>query len=217
MLRFLKVVGFLSLLLLALGTLIYIAVPHLRFRTIVVHHSASASDNYASIKGYHKTRGWRDAAYHLILSNGSTSVPLGFLEAGSRYRLLSYSPATRSGWCNLTGLHLCLVGDYDQTRVPPQLDPSLAHALQALQQKFHIPDSQILFHRDCSPTSCPGRFVTKEALRAWLDTEAARCPQVIKDQHHRIIDSASLPFGQLFWPSWMAGLERFWGLIKTSN
>jgi hypothetical protein len=195
--RLVKVVGLVILLALALGILFYIALPHYRFRSMVIHHSASASDNYASIKGFHKTRGWRDAAYHLILSNGSTSVPLGFLEASSRYRLLAYSPATKNGWCNLTGLHLCVVGDYDQGPVPQQLRPPLAHALRVLQKKFHLRDSQIIFHRDCSPTSCPGRFITKEEISAWLEEEAARCPRVIKQQQLRVINSTWNPFSLL--------------------
>ena len=199
MVRFLKVIGFLTILLIALGTLIYFAVPQFRFRTIVIHHTASASDNYASIKGFHKTRGWRDAAYHLILSNGRTSVPLGFLEASGRYRLLSYSPATKNGWCNVTGLHLCVVGNYDLEAVPQQLRPPLAHAVQALQKKYHISDSQIIFHRDCSTTSCPGRFITKENLKDWLAGEAAKCPPVIKNQQLRVINSASLPFSRFLW------------------
>jgi hypothetical protein len=120
-----KVIGFLIILVITIGILFYIAVPRYRFQAIIIHHSASARDNYASIKAFHQSRGWRDAAYHLILSNGSTSVPLGYLEATGRYRLLSYSPATKDGWCNLLGLHLCVVGDYDQGPVPQQLRPPL--------------------------------------------------------------------------------------------
>ncbi len=62
----------------------------LRFNAIVIHHSASAVDNYHAIAEYQRREhGWRDAAYNLILSNGSTNVPLGYLEATGRYRFLS--------------------------------------------------------------------------------------------------------------------------------
>lgn len=197
--RFTKIAGLLFILLIGLGLLLYIVVPRYRFRSIVIHHSASTSDNYASIKAFHRERGWQDAAYHLILSNGSTSVPLGFLEATGRYRLLSYSPATKNVWCNLTGLHLCIVGDYDQQEVPQQLRPPLAHAIQSLQKMYHLDDSQIIFHRDCSPTSCPGRFITKEKITAWLAEEAAKCPPVIEDQQLEVIGSPSISISQFLW------------------
>lgn len=61
-----------------------------RFDSIVVHHTASEVDNLASIRAFHvQKHGWREAGYHLILSNGSTDVPLGYLEATSRYRYLA--------------------------------------------------------------------------------------------------------------------------------
>ena len=75
-----------------------------RFRYIVIHHSASTVDNYASIRSFHMSKHrWGDAAYHLILSNGSTDVPVGYLEATSRYEGLLPSiatpdPRSKSAW-----------------------------------------------------------------------------------------------------------------------
>ncbi|MCL4503503.1 MAG: N-acetylmuramoyl-L-alanine amidase [Deltaproteobacteria bacterium] len=61
-----------------------------RFNAIVIHHTASMVDNYRSISTYQRQEhGWSDAAYHLILSNGSTEVPFGYLEATGRYRFMS--------------------------------------------------------------------------------------------------------------------------------
>ena len=51
------------------------ALPRYRYRSIVIHHTASPADNYHSIRELHRKRGWGDAAYHLILSNGSNGVP----------------------------------------------------------------------------------------------------------------------------------------------
>jgi hypothetical protein len=156
-------IGWLSLLglllfLMLLNLAAYQLLPRLRFKHIVIHHTASSEENYQSIKDYHaKRHGWQDAAYHLILSNGSTRVPLGHLEATGRYRSLSYSLATRSRYYNLTGLHLCVVGNYSETSMPAELRGPLAHALAVLQQRFHISDGQILFHRDCNDTQCPGQ------------------------------------------------------------
>jgi len=58
-----------------------------RYKWIVIHHSASSHDNLASIRNFHYQRhGWLEAGYHLILSNGSTNIPTGHLEATNRYQ-----------------------------------------------------------------------------------------------------------------------------------
>jgi hypothetical protein len=159
-----------------------------RFNAIVIHHSASAVDNHRSIAGYHrKARGWSDAAYHLILSNGSTDVALGFLEPTGRYRYLSSSVATKSVYYNLRGIHICVVGDYDQHPMPERLQVALVDVVRRLQKKYWISDDHILFHRDCSPTSCPGRFITKTELHHWLAAESSKCPTLLAMQHEKVI------------------------------
>jgi hypothetical protein len=166
----------------------YLISERFRFSAIVIHHTASAVDNYQSIAEFHKNqRGWRDAAYHLILSNGSTDVPLGFLEATSRYRYLSHSAATKNVYYNLRAIHICVVGNYDTQEVLAGLRAALADAVRQLQQKYGIADDRILLHRDCSSSSCPGRYITKDRLRHWLAEEAPKCPVLIKMQHEKVI------------------------------
>ena len=160
----------------------------LRFNAIVIHHTASAVDNYQSIAVYQrKEHGWRDAAYHLILSNGSTNVPLGFLEATGRYRYLSASVATKNIYYNLRAIHICIVGDYDKHEMPKALQVALVDILRQLQEKYGIADDKILFHRDCSSSSCPGRFITKAKLHQWLASETSKCPFPLSRQHEKVI------------------------------
>jgi hypothetical protein len=160
----------------------------LRFTAIVIHHSSSAVDNYHSIAAFHqKEKGWRDAAYHLILSNGSTQIPLGFLESTNRYRYLSPSVATKNIYYNLRAIHICVVGDYNRKEMPDLLKAALADAVRQLQSKFGISDDGILFHRDCSSSSCPGRFVTKAGLKQWLIAQTSRCPVAVRRQHEQVI------------------------------
>jgi len=188
---------------LAIAILVYIAVPWYRFNAIIIHHSASNNDNYASIKEFHaKSRGWRDAAYHLILSNGSTYVPTGYLEATGRYHYLSFSPATKDPECNLQALHLCIVGNYNQRELPQKLRAPLAYALRSLQKKYHIRDSRILFHRDCNGTACPGRFISKEKIKDWVDLQADKCLPKIKNQQLEVIDATLMSFN----PPWRSPL-----------
>jgi N-acetylmuramoyl-L-alanine amidase len=185
--RLIKFIGlFLSIFIILIG--LWTIPAKLRFNAIVIHHSASAVDNYQSIAEFHKNqRGWREAAYHLILSNGSTDIPLGFLEATSRYRYLSGSVATKNMYYNLRAIHICVVGDYDKQEMPAGLKAALADALRQLQEKFWIADDQTLFHRDCSTSDCPGRFFTKANVKQWLISETSRCPVPIKIQHQKVL------------------------------
>lgn len=194
----------LALILIVLNIALFLVLPRFRFSSIVIHHSASEVDNYQSIKAFHQKRGWRDAAYHLILSNGSTQVPLGYLEATSRYRFLAYSLATQSPYHNLTGVHLCVVGNFSEHEMPARLRPALAHAVAALQQRYHIPDSKILFHRDCSDSECPGIRLRKTEVLQWVKTLAQTCPPAIKRQQQDVLASAF--FSPYTTPMWFLAI-----------
>ena len=206
----------LAFILLALNAALFFVLPHYRFSSIVIHHSASEVDNYQSIKAYHrKSHGWRDAAYHLILSNGSTQVPLGHLEATGRYHFLAYSLATQSPVHNMTGVHICVVGNYSRHAMPGRLRPALAHAITALQERYHIPDSKILFHRDCSQSECPGTKLHKAEVLKWTKTLAQTCPPAIRDQHEAVLAAAYFsPYTAPLW--FMAVLLLANGLVALA-
>jgi hypothetical protein len=164
-----------------------------RFRYVVIHHTASQVDNYQSIREFHgRKHGWWDAGYHLILSNGSTDIPEGYLEATSRYRNMVYSLSTKSRKHNLFGVHICVVGDYDKQEPSPMVRTSLASAITYLQDRYHIPESNILFHRDCNSTACPGRNITHERVRQWLEDWKNGLPDDIRAQHEVVLGSAGI-------------------------
>ncbi|MBI9074519.1 MAG: N-acetylmuramoyl-L-alanine amidase [Desulfatibacillum sp.] len=169
--------------------------PKTRFDSIIIHHSASNTDNYESIRRYHAKKGMGDAAYHLLLSNGSTEVPLGSLEATGRYATLSHALGARSIRHNLTGLHICIVGNYETGQVPDNIKPAIAHAIRGLQKKFGIPDSKLLFHRDIGQTKCPGKYFGKKEFLYWLRTLAGECPPSIAAQQDKVIESAGFSIG----------------------
>lgn len=126
-----------------------------------------------------------EIAYHFVLSNGSTDVELGHLEPTWRYRLGLWSTATRS-WANLTALHVCIVGNYEETDFPKALEGPAGHAIRTLQEKYGIPDDRILLHRDCGQTACPGKNVTRERILAWT-RKASDCPPEVRAQQLRAI------------------------------
>ncbi len=120
---------------------------------------------------------------------GGVLAVLGHLEATARYTHLSYALATRSPRYNLLGLHLCIVGNYERKTLPEGLQEALANALIRLQERYHIPNDHILFHRDVGATLCPGKFITKEKVRSWLG-EADSCPDELKNQQQEVINNA---------------------------
>lgn len=163
-----------------------------RFDSIVIHHSAGKVGDYETIRAQHEKRGWSDAAYHLLLSNGSTQVPIGYLEASNHFRTLSFSGATRNHETNLRALQLCVVGDYESDPVPEEIKAPLAHALLALCEEFSIPTTEIIFHKDVGNTVCPGKYLTKEDVTQWMEELMDDCPEPIEDQHWEIIGTSSL-------------------------
>lgn len=168
------------------------AYPRCRFQYIVVHHSAGDQDNLESIRNFHvNKRKWRFPAYHLILSNGRAGVPMGYLEPTARYKYLLYSMATKHIPSNLNGLHICIVGNYENHEVPGKLRPAIGNALVLAKERFGLSDDCLVFHRDVGCTVCPGKFITKKKLKNWMAESVAKCPQKIREQQASILD---MPF-----------------------
>lgn len=168
-----------------------------RYKWIVIHHTASHRDNLESIRAYHKKQyGWRDAAYHVVLSNGSTTVPSGYIEPTKRYESFSYSLATGRVKYNVWGIHLCVVGNYEQNSLPRDLQIPLGFAVAYLQKKFDIPDQNILFHRDVGRTLCPGKNISKKEVFRWKEN-AETCPKDIRLQQENALNSGGFTLQSL--------------------
>jgi hypothetical protein len=139
-----------------------------RFEGIVIHHSASRTDDLASIRRMHReVRGWSDAAYHVVVANGSTDVPAGAAEPSGRYRLLKASSATKFWDYNLNWLHICVVGNYEEAEVPASVRIGLGDALSRLMDEFGVDWERVVLHRDLDATACPGKYVTVARLKEW--------------------------------------------------
>jgi len=185
---------YLLILLSILNGAVYRFYPSGRFDSIVIHHSATDVGDYEMFRRAHRGRGWDEAAYHLVLSNGSTSIPAGFLEATERYRTLEHSVATRDRKSNLGGVHLCIVGNFEKHEFPDSLKAPAVNAVRLLQERFRVKDNGILFHgSDCNATKCPGKYFRKEAFLHWLYSEDGNCASEVKEQQERIISRSTLP------------------------
>ncbi|SKA77677.1 N-acetylmuramoyl-L-alanine amidase [Paucidesulfovibrio gracilis DSM 16080] len=186
-------IGWFLLVALLLGNIVLANTAHIwRFDSVVVHHSATREGDYALIRHLHKQRGWNDAAYQLVMSNGTRSLPPGALEASGRYRHLLPGPATSNQPANLGGLHLCIIGNYQNDPLPEHMQIALGHVLRELCQKFHISQERVLFHRDVNATLCPGQYIQKEDVLRWMNQKADQCPPDLAKQHKQILETAGL-------------------------
>jgi len=180
-----------SLLLLAflLFNTVWIVLPRGSYESIVIHHSAGSGDHHATRRA-HLSRGWFEIAYHLVLSNGRTPVPLGHLEPTWRFRLGLWSVATKSWQHNRSSIHLCVVGDYEANDVPEELRSTLGNAVRVLQERYKISDDEILLHRECGSTVCPGRNVTQAQVIEWIERRD-ETPVDVRQQHREVIRKGS--------------------------
>ncbi len=168
--------------LLIFNVLILVYLPPLRYRGIVIHHSATASGDLDAIRRVHHERGWSEAAYHLVLSNGSTEIPAGHLEPTRRFLYWLPSVGTSRSTCNVLSIHLCVVGDYENAPFPDGLRSAMGFTVATLQRRYGIPDSRVALHRDCNATLCPGRHLETDALLAWAADPALVPPEATQQQ-----------------------------------
>jgi hypothetical protein len=177
-----------------IGNLSYfIYLENFRYRYIIVHHTASQTGDYQSIKKIHKKeRDWHDVAYHLVLNNGSKSKPTGYLEASSRYKKLNHAVATKSLWYNHHGVHLAIVGNYEQSKPNKIMQQSIVNAIELLKQRFHINNNNILMHRDCSATLCPGKHIDNTTLTQWQKQWSSEPEKSIYNQQKNVIYNTHL-------------------------
>jgi hypothetical protein len=111
---------------------------------------------------------------------------MGHLEATNRYRLSSYSMASRNPKYNLRGIHLCVIGNYEDHPPSESIKCSLVSAISLLQKKYRIPDEHILLHRDIGQTLCPGKHITTEQILSWKSIDQT-LTGVIRIQQESVI------------------------------
>ena len=154
-----------------------LAKPMERPYRITVHHSGSRDDlnepadrRLPKIERVHQAQQWACIGYHFIL-DGSGQVWEG--------RPLAWQGAHAHGDENNRGnIGVCVLGDYEISRVPPALSAALHELLDRLCATYTIDKSQVHGHRDLwSSTDCPGRFLARD-LRDWSASPASSTPLV---------------------------------------
>lgn len=134
------------------------------WRWIVIHHSDDRSGNAAKYDRHHReVNGWDSLGYHFVLGNGTQSGD-GEVEVGPRWGPQKHGAHARNhsvghNRFNEEGIGVCLVGDFDQGGCKPtraQMN-ELVRLTRWLMARYDISASDVLRHKDCCSTECPGQ------------------------------------------------------------
>lgn len=132
---------------------------HVRnWKYIVIHHSATGAGSAAEFDTFHREkRGWENGlGYHFVIGNGSGS-PDGEIEIGNRW--IDQINGAHAGVeeYNHYGIGICLVGNFNQSRPTAAQMSALSTLVEYLQNRCHISSENVIMHRHCRQTDCPGR------------------------------------------------------------
>jgi len=133
-------------------------VPMTPINSITVHHTAmpppsrySTIAQLKQIQDIHtQDNGWADMGYHFIVD------PNGQVWEGRR---LMYQGAHAGGAANIGNVGVCLMGDFDSSRVPAAQMNGLSDLVLALRTQFGVAKSEVRTHREWKATACPGQHL----------------------------------------------------------
>ena len=141
-------------------------VPANHWTWIIVHHSDSAYGSAAIIDKWHRDRGFDELGYHFVIGNGTNSGD-GQIEVGPRWTKQKWGAHDNAldNRYNTSGIGICLVGDFNNTRPTPKQIRSLVRLIVYLMRKYDIPADRILGHGETKVTQCPGRYLNVASIR----------------------------------------------------
>ena len=130
-----------------------------RWSYIVIHHSATEVGNAEMFDRGHRRRGfWNGLGYHFVIDNGTSGTQSGQIETSHRWIHQMDGAHCNVMDMNQKGIGICLVGNFDEERLPPEQFDSLVWLVRQLQIKYHISKQHVLQHRDVkNGTHCPGK------------------------------------------------------------
>lgn len=133
---------------------------NIKWRYIIIHHSATKRGCAKIFDKYHKSRGMKNGmAYHFVIDNGTCGKRDGQLEIGSRWKKQISAGGCRQARYNNLGIHVCLVGNF--TKKPPSRKQlrTLAKLVNELRNRYNIPMKFVVGHGRIKgeKSQCPGR------------------------------------------------------------
>lgn len=129
---------------------------------LVIHHTwRPKKDDWngyktiLALKSYYENKGWPAGPHLFVAEDG----------------IWLFSPMNKEGIhaasLNRNSIGIEVVGDYDNEKWEGNTKAYALGAIKVLMSKLSLTNTDIYFHRDASPKSCPGWAITKE----WLFSE----------------------------------------------
>ncbi len=133
-------------------------VPMTKPYRITVHHSGDegdvVGDPIAMLRHFEHihihSKHWACIGYHFIIA------PDGRVFEG---RPMQYQGAHAVGDNNIGNIGICLIGDFDKSRVPEVQKRVLLEVLDRLRSNYGIERAQVFGHEEFKNTHCPGMYL----------------------------------------------------------
>ncbi len=141
--------------------------------SIVVHHSATAGGDVASIDAVHRSQkdrsgvAWRGIGYHFVVGNGRPMAD-GEIKPTFRWREQIAGAHTSAGDYNQQAIGICLIGNFDEQPPTARQLAAARSLVAALAARFSIDRSDVVRHGDVQATRCPGRLFPWDQITADL-------------------------------------------------
>ena len=138
-----------------------------KWKRIVIHHSATPTDDAMNMHRVHKARGMKNGlAYHFVISNGSRKASDGEIFMGGRWKDQLDGGHMKSLTYNRTSIGICLIGNFELRAPTTQQMNSLEGLCEYLMKRCGIRVDQVTTHKILhrNHTKCPGKYFSLPSL-----------------------------------------------------
>lgn len=139
-----------------------------KWKRIVIHHSATPTDDAMNMHRVHKARGMKNGlAYHFVISNGSRKAYDGEIFIGDRWKGQLDGGHMKRLSDNKTSIGICLIGNFELRSPTSKQMKSLEGLCEYLMNKCRLSPSHVTTHKILHPnhTVCPGKYFSLSVLR----------------------------------------------------
>ena len=139
-----------------------------KWKRIVIHHSATPTDDAMNMHRVHKARGMKNGlAYHFVISNGSRKAYDGEIFIGDRWKGQLDGGHMKRLSDNKTSIGICLIGNFELRSPTSKQMKSLEGLCEYLMSKCRLSPNQVTTHKILHPnhTVCPGKYFSLSSLR----------------------------------------------------
>ncbi len=150
-----------------------------KIKAIILHHSLTPRQNkpqWKAIRRYHmKHNGWSDVGYHhgMEIITGPDGNVVVIEHEGRKHE----RQGAHVKGMNEETLGVCVIGNYDNEKVPKRLWEETLYLVKRLQRMYDVPTEMVLGHWEAQKMqgysvserkSCPGTKFSMQAFRRGL-------------------------------------------------